>query len=81
MEGGITPACAGKSLSFFLPACAEEDHPRLRGEKLCADADGGEQLGSPPLARGKDHTIFRILNCIRITPACAGKSCEKEAIP
>ena len=53
VNDGITPACAGKSLSFFLPACAEEDHPRLRGEKLCADADGGEQLGSPPLARGK----------------------------
>ena len=70
---GITPACAGKSLSFFLPACAEEDHPRLRGEK---DPEGRTTLrswGSPPLARGKANHPGLVAGVRRITPACAGK--------
>ena len=32
---GITPACAGKSSLRLTVRDASEDHPRLRGEKIC----------------------------------------------
>ena len=31
---GITPACAGNTLPFYVPIDEAEDHPRLRGEYL-----------------------------------------------
>ena len=33
LEGGITPACAGKSVSQREYMSLYEDHPRMRGEK------------------------------------------------
>ena len=32
--GGITPACAGKSLSLHLSSRSFQDHPRVCGEKV-----------------------------------------------
>ena len=50
---GITPACAGKSLVFFVSSFIEEDHPRMRGEKFKAFRSEVRDWGSPPHARGK----------------------------
>ena len=70
---GITPACAGKS-DFPAPeAVPALDHPRLRGEKHQYENYDNIEVGSPPLARGKVHSLQAATNQIRITPACAGK--------
>ena len=71
---GITPACAGKSLSQLFGRTESADHPRLRGEKLLPGEFCGAYAGSPPLARGKDHINIEEHDLHRITPACAGKS-------
>ena len=50
------------------------DHPRLRGEKRFCTLICFFNLGSPPLARGKDADLCPESRLDRITPACAGKS-------
>ena len=74
--GRITPACAGNSLDKKENRISIRDHPRLRGEqalflicRLCV-------LGSPPLARGTDLSPDQPRWMYRITPACAGNSCN-----
>ena len=70
---GITPACAGKSLSFCCCSLGSKDHPRVCGEKRRSSEACRFWIGSPPRVRGKVspgavHNLFT-----RITPACAGK--------
>ena len=72
---GITPACAGKSGQAAVCERPRRDHPRLRGEKPPASAASIARAGSPPLARGKAQLQPSARCWIRITPACAGKSC------
>ncbi len=50
---------------MFLPACGEKWHS-IRPVWL--------PVGSPPRVRGKGHSSLRCRLCVRITPACAGKS-------
>ena len=70
----ITPACAGKSYSFFSPSFLSWDHPRMCGEKAPFRYSITCSSGSPPHVRGK-VPLFQIGNLMdRITPACAGKS-------
>ena len=71
---GITPAYAGKSVSF--PRCPEsdKDHPRLCGEKPEGYFLSEDIEGSPPPMRGKAKEALLIFIFIRITPAYAGKS-------
>ena len=57
-DGGITPACAGKSRSPCSRPRRTWDHPRMRGEKHTKAAIHYGRRGSPPHARGKDrHTM------------------------
>ena len=51
---GITPAYAGKSGSRANDTAADEDHPRVCGEKYCCAACRSALSGSPPRMRGKD---------------------------
>ena len=53
---------------------AYEDHPRVCGEKENVTGSVQEELGSPPRVRGKVISDRFLLFCLRITPACAGKS-------
>ena len=71
---GITPACAGKSLTIPKLTTRSWDHPRVCGEKsrVCPRSDPG--TGSPPRVRGKARGCLRRPVSQRITPACAGKS-------
>ena len=72
--GGITPACAGKSLSVYDRGYRPWDHPRVRGEKGRSPRRSSASWGSPPRARGKAGLVTGALCEQGITPACAGKS-------
>ena len=51
---GITPACAGKSISASVGGAPVRDHPRVCGEKAASKAIPSNGQGSPPRVRGKD---------------------------
>ena len=74
MGHGITPACAGKRSWRSLRTKPVQDHPRMCGEKSCNFRFAFCHPGSPPHVRGKDGRRKKRKPCIRITPACAGKS-------
>ena len=74
----ITPACAGKSDDIFFCYKIVGDHPRLRGEKYNKLVQHREKQGSPPLARGKASGFWFWFAGRRITPACAGKSYNRD---
>ena len=76
---GIIPACAGKSRSDLRSDRSEEDHPRLRGEKFCANFSLLCVRGSSPLARGKGPLLVGDDAVLGIIPACAGKSKKRLA--
>ena len=70
----ITPAYAGKSGAIVFGAFKLRDHPRLCGEKNIFRQYEFGIIGSPPPMRGKVPRSSVILDCVRITPAYAGKS-------
>ena len=70
---GITPAYAGKILSYPALMASKTDHPRIRGENV---TDGGYitwERGSPPHTRGKFQCCLCQHRRPGITPAYAGK--------
>ena len=75
---GITPACAGKSYWVFWCCHADEDHPRMCGEKLSWFRNVVYLWGSPPHVRGKGRVGCARNGEIRITPACAGKRLKRS---
>ena len=76
-DGGITPACAGKSLPRSPATRAAQDHPRVCGEKMISLTSWLSKLGSPPRVRGKAWEECRACECPGITPACAGKRIDE----
>ena len=80
LQGGITPACAGKSLTSSLFFRNRQDHPRVCGEKASIANSYVHNQGSPPHVRGKDmaHLFDPALD--GITPACAGKSAVSTSL-
>ena len=78
---GITPAYAGKSHRFAITRIDVEDHPRLCGEKLPGGRTTSKNMGSPPPMRGKGKLIVDRVLRVRITPAYAGKSQPRQAVP
>ena len=74
-NAGITPACAGKRVVSGRKFAAAGDHPRVCGEKSVCWPLVCTIWGSPPRVRGKEGTNYTREDVIRITPACAGKSC------
>ena len=75
---GITPACAGKRASSFHSMLTRWDHPRVCGEKQLGKNATDYTLGSPPRVRGKAEVFSFKCHVIGITPACAGKSCDRS---
>ena len=69
----ITPAYAGKSVSFEKLPSVNKDHPRLCGEKELLPAVLYIVLGSPPPMRGKVTAKLTAGQTYGITPAYAGK--------
>ena len=70
---GITPACAGRRLTFSRPDALVEDHPRVCGEKRESVASAAVTQGSPPRVRGEVVDKRRVRHRDGITPACAGR--------
>ena len=52
-HGGITPACAGRSIVYVNSQGVIRDHPRLRGEKPILYLTPTRTRGSPPPAPGQ----------------------------
>ena len=74
LDGGITPAWAGKRYKFYYMRIFRRDHPRVGGEKVAFFVFAPYVLGSPPRGRGKEIMVtLQDINA-RITPAWAGKS-------
>ena len=73
LEGGITPAWAGKSQEPADVQHEERDHPRVGGEKLWSRWRKRRRKGSPPRGRGKVVNAANAGTIARITPAWAGK--------
>ena len=71
---GITPACAGNTLTLPAGRNCPRDHPRLRGEYPTAVYYTPSMRGSPPLARGIRKLDMLDDFVIGITPACAGNT-------
>ena len=78
---GITPACAGRRLTFSRPDALVEDHPRVCGEKRESVASAAVTQGSPPRVRGEVAAPQLGLLGIGITPACAGRSLASSVLP
>ena len=74
LQGGITPACAGKSAGLVESSEIQKDHPRMCGEKFMLPGLPMSMLGSPPHVRGKEEAAGTRVAAAGITPACAGKS-------
>ena len=74
VDGGITPACAGKTFRTTAPPPAAPDHPRMRGEDEYTLLNSTMGAGSPPHARGRHPRRRTGERHGRITPACAGKT-------
>ena len=71
---GITPACAGNSISAPGSSPASGDHPRVCGEQAVALMVPLTVRGSPPRVRGTGQPKAPQTHGYRITPACAGNS-------
>ena len=69
---GITPACAGITLSACLISTNFEDHPRVCGNYCTLYKKVGFYPGSPPRVRELPAMSKRPACAVRITPACAG---------
>ena len=74
LDGGITPACAGKRIPQLFGASLSRDHPRVCGEKVVPIIVLCSFMGSPPRVRGKVCTVPLRPFAVGITPAYAGKS-------
>lgn len=71
--GGITPACAGKSLRLCISQSLGQDHPRMCGEERTLLSTTKTPSGSPPHVRGRDLVGEHVGVVVGITPARAGK--------
>ena len=69
VNGGITPAQAGKSLVCARGLTRAQDHPRVGGEKFFHEPEELPGGGSSPRWRGKVAVLGRFLLLGGITPA------------
>ena len=51
---GITPACAGNSVTMLAEDWFNMDHPRVCGEQISSELRIGARVGSPPRVRGTE---------------------------
>ena len=72
---GITPACAGNSLTERPTYSELKDHPRLRGEQYLVRWVLQVVLGSPPLARGTVSRRYRSRRNGGDHPRLRGEQC------
>ena len=73
-EGGLIPACAGKTGWRRGRRCGGWAHPRVCGENTRCGAAGPLVFGSSPRVRGKRVPGHPHAAPARLIPACAGKT-------
>ena len=73
-NGGLIPACAGKTGLQFVVHFVPTAHPRVCGENLEWLEGVTDMPGSSPRVRGKPGARRRGLRIRRLIPACAGKT-------
>ena len=73
-NGGITPACAGKTGASWPGSWADGDHPRMCGKDMYIPIRYRATRGSPPHVRERLRGFLNAFHNDRITPACAGKT-------
>ena len=76
----ITPACAGRSSPAGRLVATVKDHPRVCGEKEDEVVGPLALPGSPPRVRGEVRQKRYGYTLQRITPACAGRSLQRQAV-
>ena len=77
-SGGITPADAGKTIFALMLDVARQDHPRGCGENAKNEPKQANAVGSPPRMRGKRLPHSCGITALRITPADAGKTRQRN---
>ena len=71
---GIIPACAGSTQRLSRRIWSPRDHPRMRGEHVCAVSCAASAKGSSPHARGAHLVPRQGRERDGIIPACAGST-------
>ena len=73
-RAGITPACAGNTLTGRPKKKSIRDHPRVCGEYIGVHSMNNPFSGSPPRVRGIHKRGGQGYAVSGITPACAGNT-------
>ena len=73
-EGGLIPACAGKTQDSSVPTYQAGAHPRVCGENPHASPAVRAWRGSSPRVRGKRQWVVAWGFRGGLIPACAGKT-------
>ena len=71
---GIIPACAGNTAISGMARTAARDHPRMCGEHDGEEPDWETEPGSSPHVRGTPDLRGKLVDHLRIIPACAGNT-------
>ena len=74
LSRGLIPACAGKTMALILDTVQAPAHPRVCGENMRCWPCRQATWGSSPRVRGKPPYSMGRVNCLRLIPACAGKT-------
>ena len=75
INGGLIPACAGKTVDYLRGLLSYRAHPRVCGENAAHVARLGRLVGSSPRVRGKRTPPRPKDPSEGLIPACAGKTC------
>ena len=78
---GITPACAGRTITADTNTPQSKDHPRVCGKNSSLTFFLFWIEGSPPRVREEQHSVKKIKSMSRITPACAGRTPYRNRRP
>ena len=73
-DGGITPACAGRTDMPIKEITYAQDHPRVCGKNGNSQRTARRIGGSPPRVREELFEITPHFRPLGITPACAGRT-------
>ena len=79
-DGGLIPACAGKTSGPPRASSPGRAHPRVCGENLEGAGEGVDGLGSSPRVRGKLAGVRHRRVRQGLIPARAGKTASMNAV-
>ena len=77
-DGGLIPACAGKTTTGVSNDDGSQAHPRVCGENSTTWIDSATSAGSSPRVRGKPCSGRVGQGLGRLIPACAGKTVRRS---